>query len=98
MRVWASLAYRVLGEVTATTDPVQAALQFEKSIAGFAETKSQPDLALAFASYGRLYKELGKITEARDCLTRALEIFERIGVLHEPEKVRQELAALPAST
>ena len=34
--------------------------------------------------------------EARRYLTQALEIFERLGTLIEPEKVRKELAELPA--
>ena len=35
------------------------------------------------------------ISQARDYLTRALAIFERLGTLGEPDKVRQALAALP---
>ena len=33
--------------------------------------------------------------EARRYLTDALEIFERLGTLLEPDKVRKELAELP---
>ena len=39
----------------------------------------------------------GEIGAARRDLARALEIFERLGTLHEPEQVRRELAALPTS-
>jgi hypothetical protein len=35
------------------------------------------------------------MARARDYLTRSLEIFEWLGTLGEPEKVRQVLAALP---
>ena len=35
--------------------------------------------------------------EASDSLTLALEIFERLGTLIEPDKVRAELAQLPAA-
>jgi hypothetical protein len=34
------------------------------------------------------------MAQAREYLTRALEIFERLGTLGEPEKVRQALAEL----
>ena len=37
-----------------------------------------------------------ELAEAREYLTRALEIFERLGTPIEPEKVRAELAELPA--
>ena len=37
----------------------------------------------------------GRKREARRYLTQALEIFERLGTLIEPDKVRKELAELP---
>jgi hypothetical protein len=40
---------------------------------------------------------LTELAEACDYLTRALEIFERLGTRIEPDKVRAELAALPRS-
>jgi hypothetical protein len=52
-------------------------------------------LALAFAGYGRCYKLKGQIAQAREYLTKALEIFEGLGTLIEPDKVRKELAGLP---
>ena len=44
---------------------------------------------------GRYHKLQGECAEARRYLTQALEIFERLGTLMEPEKVRKELAELP---
>ena len=35
------------------------------------------------------------LTEAREYLTNALEIFERLGTLIQPDKVKEELAWLP---
>ena len=35
------------------------------------------------------------MAQAREYLTRALEIFERLGTLGEPDKVKQVLAILP---
>ena len=51
-----------------------------------------------YAGYGRFHRQQERIAEARDYLTRALEIFERLGVLGEPNTVRRELAELPDVT
>jgi class 3 adenylate cyclase/tetratricopeptide (TPR) repeat protein len=94
MRFPAAIAHRILGEIAARTDPAQAASYFDRSIAVLLEIKAEAELALAYAGYGRLHKQLGKIAEARDYLTRALGILERLGALGEPERVRRELAEL----
>jgi tetratricopeptide (TPR) repeat protein len=94
MRASAARAHRILGEIAAKTDLARAASYFDRSIAVLLEIKAEPELALAYAGYGRLHQQLGRIAEARDYLTRALEIFERLGILGEPEKVRRELAEL----
>jgi hypothetical protein len=44
---------------------------------------------------GGYHKMQGTVEEARKCLTDALDIFERLGTLIEPDKVRRELAELP---
>jgi len=88
-------AHRLLGEISLKISPAQAALHFEKSIAIFQEIKAQNELAMAYAGYGRLHKTQGEIARAREYLTKALEIFERLGTLIEPEKVREILAELP---
>ncbi len=59
------------------------------------EIGAENHLALAYAGYGRLHKQQGHIAGARDYLIRALEIFERLGTLIEPDRVRQEVAGLP---
>ena len=51
-------------------------------------------MALAYAGYGRFYQQQGSIAQAREYFVRALAIFERLGTLGEPDKVRQALAAL----
>jgi hypothetical protein len=38
------------------------------------------------------------MAQAREYLTRALAIFERLGTLGEPDKVRQVLAELPGAS
>ncbi|MCI0526423.1 MAG: tetratricopeptide repeat protein, partial [Nitrospira sp.] len=95
MRFAIGSAHRLLGEIALKTDPAQAASHFEKSMTILQEIKAENELALAYAGYGRFHKQQGNIEQAREYLTKALEIFERLGTLLEPEKVRQELAELP---
>jgi hypothetical protein len=49
----------------------------------------------AYSGMGRFHKHQGNTAQAREYLTDALEIFERLGTLIEPDKVRKELADLP---
>jgi tetratricopeptide (TPR) repeat protein len=71
--------------------------QFEnrdEAISIFREFKAERALAWTLAGYGRLHKQQGRIAEAREYLTQALEIFERLGHLIDPDKVRTELGEL----
>jgi tetratricopeptide (TPR) repeat protein len=86
---------RLLGEIALKNNPDQAVSHFEKNIAVLQEIKAENELALAYAGYGRVHKQQGQIAQAREYLTKALEIFERLGTLLEPDKVREELAELP---
>lgn len=86
-----------MGEVAIEADPDQAAKHFDKSIAVLKEIKAENELATAYAGYGRYHKQQGNIAEARGYLTNALEIFERLGTLIQPDKVREELTGLPES-
>jgi len=43
-----------------------------------------------------LRRRLGAVVKARELLTAAKQIFERLGTMHEPAKVTRELAALPS--
>jgi tetratricopeptide (TPR) repeat protein len=94
VRYYAGFAQRLLGESVLETNPTQAVPHFEKSIAIFREIKAENQLAMAYAGYGRLHKQKGQIAQAREYLTKALEIFERLGTLIEPDRVREELAGL----
>jgi tetratricopeptide (TPR) repeat protein len=94
-RYYLGWTHRLLGEIALKTNPAQAAPHFEKSIAILREIKAQNELALVYAGYGRLHKQKGQIAQAREYLTKALEIFERLGTLIEPDKVREALAELP---
>jgi tetratricopeptide (TPR) repeat protein len=100
MKFFIGWAYRLLGEIALKTNPAQAgeplaAPHFEESIAIFREINAENELAMAYAGYGRFHKKNGQIAKAREYLTKALEIFERLGTLIEPDKVRGILAELP---
>jgi len=91
----AGFAQRLLSEIALKTNPTRAEYHFEKSIAIFREIKAENELAHAYAGYGRYFKQKGDIAQAREHLTKALEIFERLGTLLEPDRVREALAQLP---
>jgi tetratricopeptide (TPR) repeat protein len=94
-KYYLGFAHRVLGEIALKTNPTEAEAHFEKSLALFREIKAENELGLAYVGYGRLQKQQGKIEQAREYLTKALETFERLGTLIEPDKTRKELAELP---
>jgi class 3 adenylate cyclase/tetratricopeptide (TPR) repeat protein len=94
-RYYVGFAHRLLGEIALKANPAQAVAYFEKSIAVLQKIKAENELALAYAGYGRLHKQQGQFAQAREYLMKALEIFERLGTLIEPDKVREELAELP---
>jgi class 3 adenylate cyclase/tetratricopeptide (TPR) repeat protein len=94
-RYYVGWTHRFLGEIALKNDPPQATVHFEKSIAVLQEIKAENELALTYTEYGRLQKQQGQIAQAREYLTKAMEIFERLGTLSEPDKVREELAELP---
>ena len=94
-RYYLGWAQRLLGEINLKSDLVQATTHFEKSLAVLQEIKAENELALVYVSYGRLHKQRNQIAQAREYLLKALEIFERLGTLLEPNKVTEILAELP---
>jgi len=96
-RYYIGWSHRLLGEIALKTNPDEALSHFEKSIAINKEIKAANDLALAYSGMGRFHKQQGNTEQAREYLTKALEIFERLGTLIEPDKVREELGELPPS-
>ena len=100
MRFFRGSSHRLLGEITLTTgqdetDVAAAVPHFVEAMAILKQIEAQNELALAYAGYGRLLGRLGRIDESRNYLTCALEIFEQLGTLIEPDRVRAELSALP---
>ena len=94
-RFYIASTHRILGEILRLTHLDEAAAHFEKSISMANKIKADNELALAYAGYGRYYTQKGNIVEAKAYLTKALDIFKRIGTLVEPEKVRKNLSELP---
>jgi len=93
-RYYIGWAHRLLGEISSETNTAKSADHFEKSITMLREIRAENELAMSYAGYGRLLKEQGSMVQAREYLTKALEIFERLGTLIEPDKVREELTGL----
>ena len=96
-RYYAGFAQRLLGEIALKNDPTQASLCFDKCISVLKQINAQNELAHAFAGYGRLHISENRITQARKYLSMALETFEQLGTLREPDKVREILTKLPKS-
>jgi len=88
-------AHCLLGEIDLENNFSKSSLHFDKSITIFKTIKAENFLAKAYTGYGRLYKKQGDFAQAREYLIKALEIFERLGTLIEPDKVKKELTELP---
>jgi tetratricopeptide (TPR) repeat protein len=87
--------HRLLGEIALKTNPDEAPSLFQHAIPIFQAIKAENELALAYSGMGRYHKQQGNTEQAREYLTKALGIFERLGTLIEPDKVRKELGELP---
>ena len=95
MRFIIGSGYRLSGEIFRKTNQEDSSGSFEKSIDVLKEINAENELAMAYAGYGRLHKQQGNIHKARKYLSVALEIFERLGTLREPDEVRNELGGIP---
>ena len=96
-KLFVAWAHRLLGQIATNNQPEQAVSHFEQSTAALKKIKAGNELALTQAALGRLYKQQGNIKLAWENLARALEIFEELGSLVEPDKVRKELDELSNS-
>jgi len=88
-------AHRLLGEIALKTEPLKAQPHLQRAIEIFRDIKAENELALAYSGMGRFHTQQGNVEPARDYLADALEIFNRLGTLIEPDKVKKELAELP---
>jgi len=67
---------------------------FEESLRILRELGALNELAFTFASLAKLHRQKGRVEQAKDCLNESLEIFERLGTLLEPNRIRAEIAVL----
>jgi tetratricopeptide (TPR) repeat protein len=87
-------AYLALGG----SEHLQAAeAEFSQCLPGFESARLHKFVARCHFGLGRIRAAQGKLDEARDYFVQALERLERHGILLEPERVRAELAKLPAA-
>jgi hypothetical protein len=63
----------------------------------FKETNMENKLALTYTGFGRYHQKTGEMAKAREYLIRALDIFECLGTMIEPDKVKKALTCLPAA-
>jgi tetratricopeptide (TPR) repeat protein len=99
MQFFLGCAHRLLAETHLSSasqrdEAPRVEVHLASSVDIFSKIHAQNELALAYTAYGRLFKRQGRLTEAREYLSRALELFERLGTLGETEEVRQEVAEL----
>jgi tetratricopeptide (TPR) repeat protein len=87
-------AQRLLGEVLAETDASAAAAHLEAAARTLEDVGARDELARALVSRASLVRRAGDPTGARRLLERALALFEELGTVDEPPRVRAVLAAL----
>ena len=102
MKFYSGSMHRLMGEITLAKNPDQSAeplagAHFEESFSLLSATKAENELALAYAGYGRFLKARRRLAEATDYLRHAMQIFDRLGTMVEPERVREQLADLNES-
>jgi tetratricopeptide (TPR) repeat protein len=85
---------RLLGEALIREDPGAAAGHLEAGMRILEEIGARHELAKALTARGDLYRATGDVGRARALLEQALAIFEDIGTLDEPPRIRAALAAL----
>jgi tetratricopeptide (TPR) repeat protein len=84
---------RCLGELAVAAGDVEAGLELiESAVETLRASGSDNELALALAGRGRTYRRTGGEALAEADLRNALAIFERLGTLEEPDRVRADLA------
>jgi tetratricopeptide (TPR) repeat protein len=100
MKHWEGCLERLLGEVSlkGSADAFAAAQShFDAALSLFHICGAQPDVARTYAGLGQLRLRQGKLAEARSALNKAVEISEKLGMVDEPQRVRQIIQQMPAA-
>jgi transcriptional regulator with AAA-type ATPase domain/tetratricopeptide (TPR) repeat protein len=93
-RYFEAMAERLLGECLAHDDPAAASPHLDLAMRLFEEIGARNDLAKTLVNRAELERRAGNRAAERELLQRALGIFEELGTLDEPLKVRTALATL----
>ena len=89
---------RLLGESLISEDPAAAATHLATAAAILEEIGARNELAKTLAAQGALRRAAGDVAGAKELFERALGIFEELGTIDEPPRVRAALAALIPKT
>ena len=88
------IAERLLGESMAVEHPTAAVEHLESAMRILQEVGARNEVAKVLVAQATLCRTSGDETRARVLLERALALFEALGTLDEPLRIRAALAAL----
>jgi tetratricopeptide (TPR) repeat protein len=90
----AGVAERLLGQCLLADSPEEAARHLEDGARILDRVGAQNDFAKALVAQADCARRRGDAGGARELLQRALDIFDRLGTLDEPARVRELLRAV----
>ena len=89
--------YRIMSEIMLQRDNLDTAENLIQQALDFINNTHAPDLYMAGYSYrvfARIYIKSGKIDQAKEAKSHAIECFQEIGLLHEAEKTERLLSEI----
>jgi len=89
-----AIAHRLLGECLLSSDPAAAARHLEVALDAFRRSGARNHQARTLVGLAALRRGQGQVPGALAALEESLAIFEEIGTLDEPARVRDALAGL----
>ena len=93
-----AIARRLLGECLLRAGAPEASEHLTYAVEAFRRSGAQNHLAKALVSQAESLRRHGDTTRARAALEESLAIFEGVGALDEPRRVRDALAMLDAGS
>ena len=96
-RHFEGISQRLLGESLIPEDPAGAAGNLEAALRILGQVGARNEIAKTMAAQAELQQVAGDIDAARQTFERALELFESLGTLDGPVRVRAALANLQAA-
>ncbi len=88
------IAHRLLGESLASQDPAAAAQHLEAALQTLQEVGARNEVGKTLVAQARLERAAGHVAEARKLLEQALALFESLGTLDGPRRIRAMLGVL----